>query len=577
MSSPILKRELRSVLQTRRALAIVIVLSLSFSMIVMLRWPTDGQVEISGARSQQMFQAFAYTLLAAVLLVIPAFPATAIVLEKRRGTLALLLNSPLRAWTIYLGKFTGAVLFAVLVLMTSLPSAAACYAMGGLELTNQLGLLYVVLLACVVQYTTIALLVSSYVQSNDAAVRWTYAAVLAVGVLSVAPYLFLQGKTNLLSSLSVPIPMGASTVTNFLEWVDQCLHSGSWYLRAASPVPIVMALAGHGGVGDMGIQESESTETWFFILTGVSTFVLAVVTISRLNFRIFDRNRSKGQITEERGLGARILRRIVFLVDPQRRKARIPFFLNPVMVKEFRTRKFGRAHWLLRLIAGCAILSLLFALAATGGVADWEPETIGGFMVLLQIVLFVLVVPSLTAGLISTERETGGWELLRMTPVSTFKIVLGKLSSVLWTVMLILMATLPGYLVMIYIKPAMWGQVQLVLVCLGLTAIYTVCVGAAVGALFRKTTSATMACYIVLIVIFLGPLLIWLGLDNPFSHTVVETALSINPTGAALSIMGAPGFAAFELTRTAWIVSSVVSVVSLLLLSCQVWRITRPV
>jgi hypothetical protein len=32
----------------------------------------------------------------------------------------------------------------------------------------------------------------------------------------------------------------------------------------------------------------------------------------------------------------------VFLVDPQRRKKGIGFFMNPVMVKEFRTRRFGR-------------------------------------------------------------------------------------------------------------------------------------------------------------------------------------------------------------------------------------------
>lgn len=576
MSHPILRRELLSVLRTRRALAIVVVLTFCFSMIVMLRWPTDGQVDISGARSQQIFQAFAYTMLAAVLFVIPSFPATSIVLEKKRGTLALLLNSPLRPWAIYLGKFTGAMLFAILVLMTSLPAAAACYAMGGLDLQEQVGLLYLVLLACVFQYTTIALLVSSYVQSTDAAVRLTYAAVLAVGVLSVAPYLFLQGKTALLSSLAIPIPMGAAMVNGILEQVDQGLLAASWWLRAASPLPIVMNLVGHGGVGDMGVQESQSTERCFFLVTGVSSCLCGLWTISRLNFRIFDRNRSKGRITEERGLVTQVVRRILFVVDPQRRKARIPFFLNPVMVKEFRTRRFGRAHWLMRLVAGCAILSLLLALAATGGVADWEPETIGGFMVLLQIVLFVLVVPSLTAGLISTERETGGWELLRMTPVSTFKIVLGKLFSVLWTVLLILLATLPGYLVMIFIKPAMWGQVQLVLVCLALTAIYTVFVGAAVGALFRKTTTATMTCYVVLILLFLGPLLIWLGLDNPFSHGVVEKALAINPTGAALSIMGTPGFTAFELTRVAWIVSSSVSGFALFVLSWQVWRITRP-
>ena len=36
-------------------------------------------------------------------------------------------------------------------------------------------------------------------------------------------------------------------------------------------------------------------------------------------------------------------------------------WVNPVMVKEFRSRRFGRSHWTLRLIAFGAILSLASA------------------------------------------------------------------------------------------------------------------------------------------------------------------------------------------------------------------------
>ena len=572
MSLPIVKRELLGTLRMRRALVVLLVLTFSFSMIVMLRWPTDGQVDISGTRALQVFQVFAYTLLAAVLFVTPSFPATAIVQEKTRGTLALLINSPLNAISIYFGKFTGCVLFALLLLLTSLPAAAACYAMGGLDLVHQVGMLYLVLFTCVVQYTTLALLVSSLAQSTDASVRITYALVFTFGVIAAGPHMLLQGKSNLLATIAPRLQF-----LGIAPMIDGFLQSGAWWLHAVSPIPIVMELIGHGGVGDLGIYESDSTMPYFFTIAAVSSFMFAVITISRLNYRIFDQSRSKGTITDELSIWMRILRRLTYLVDPQRRKAGIPFFLNPVMVKEFRTRRFGRAHWLMRLVAGCSVLSLVLALTAIAGVSDWGPETIGGFLALLQIALIVLIVPSLTAGLISTERETGGWELLRMTPVSTFKILRGKLLSVLWTVTLILLATLPGYLVMILIKPVMWKEIQLVLICLALAAIYTICVGAAVGALFRKTTTATMMCYVVLIVLFLGPLLIWMGRDAPFSHSVVETALAINPTGAALSIIKMPGFSGYELMTVAWPVSIAVSVIALFVLSLQVWRITRPI
>jgi hypothetical protein len=195
---------------------------------------------------------------------------------------------------------------------------------------------------------------------------------------------------------------------------------------------------------------------WQFIVGGLGlAAVLAVATILQLDHRLFDRSRDAGTITDDQSLWVRIVRRLVFLVDPQRRKAGIPVFLNPIMVKEFRTRRFGRFHWLLRLAAGCAVVSLLMTLAATNGTMDWGVETIGGLLVILQIGLVVLLTPSLAAGLIASERERGGWSLLQSTTLSGWRIASGKLASVAWTMLLVLAATLPGYLVMTTIKPTM--------------------------------------------------------------------------------------------------------------------------
>lgn len=552
MNNPVIQREFFGIIRTRKALAMLIVMSLAFSLIVLLRWPTDGRVDLSGMRSQQVFRVFAYTLLAGVLFVVPAFPAVSFVQEKNKGTLALLFNSPLTGSTIFVGKLTGNLLFAVLLLLTSLPAAAACYAMGGIDLHSQLGLLYLVLATCILQYTTLALLISTFVQSTDAAVRMTYAAVFAFGILATGPFYLLQGQAGAL-------PLAA------------------WWLRAASPLTLIMELVGHGDVGSLALSSENSTLAEYLLLASVSSLAFVGLTISRLNHTLFDRARSKGTVTDDRQVLARGFRRLFFLVDPQRRKSGIPFYANPVMVKEFRTRKFGRIHWLLRLVAACAVLSLLLTFAATTGVVDWGVKTIGGFMVLLQIVLVVLITPSLASGLISGERESGGWDLLRMTPMSPLKIIRGKLWSVIWTVGLILLATLPGYVVMIYIQPAMWLQVYMVVICLVLAAVYTVCVSAAVGSLFQRTATATTTCYIALIVLFLGPLLIWMGRDAPFSHDTVEAALSINPTGAALSIIGAPGFEIYELAPGAWWMSGIISALALIGLGCQVWRISRPV
>jgi ABC-type transport system involved in multi-copper enzyme maturation permease subunit len=306
MNNPVIYREFLGALRTRKAIVTLIVLTALFSLIVLLRWPTDGRVDLSGARSQQVFLVFAYALLAGVLFVVPAFPAVAFVQEKNKGTLALLINSPLSAFSIYFGKLLGSLGFSAMLLLTSVPAAAACYAMGGLELFGQVGMVLIVLGACTLQYSVIALFVSTHAKSSDAAVRITYGIVFAVSVLAIGPYYLLQGQPGMLSTLG-------------------------WWLRAASPLPVLMRLIGHGELGSLGIDQA-STTTAYFMICAVSSLVLAALTVMRLNHRLYDQAKSQGTSTDDRSLLARVTRRLLYLVDPQRRKSGIPFYANPVMV-----------------------------------------------------------------------------------------------------------------------------------------------------------------------------------------------------------------------------------------------------
>src|ERR687883_1558820 len=102
--NPILRRELLEVLRTRRAVALQLGLAVACALLVLVRWPTGETADLSGARSLQVLRVFGYGLLAGILLLVPAFPAASLVREKVKGTLALLLNSPLSAVAIYAGK-----------------------------------------------------------------------------------------------------------------------------------------------------------------------------------------------------------------------------------------------------------------------------------------------------------------------------------------------------------------------------------------------------------------------------------------------------------------------------------------
>jgi len=203
-------------------------------------------------------------------------------------------------------------------------------------------------------------------------------------------------------------------------------------------------------------------------------------------------------------------------------------------------------------------------------------EDVGGILVLLQVALLILFAPSLAAGLVSAERESGTWELLRMTPLRPGTILLGKLLSVAWPLLLLLCATLPGYIVIMTIKPELVHQVWRVVACLALTAVFAVLVSAAASTLFRSTAAATTAAYLGLLAVCGGPLLIWLGREAPFGHTAVEASLTLDPVAAALQASAMPAFVHYELLPANWWIIGSACVVLLLFLTVRTWQLYRP-
>ena len=550
---PIIRRELLEVLRTRRALALQLGLGLACALLVLIRWPTGELADLSGARSLEVLRVFGYGLLAGILLLVPAFPAVALVREKVQGTLELLLNSPLRPWSIYLGKLGAVLGFTAILLVMTLPAAAACYALGGAGSQWGIVVLYGVLGLAALQLSTLGLLVSSRAQTIDGALRGTYALVLVISVLVLAPHALLRGGSGLLAQLA------------------------SW-LRCLSPVPAVMEVLGQGDVGSQGMSAGGGAVGRYAVLAGLFSAGCALATVSRLSRRLLDRARAAGVMTEDRSTGERVFRRILFLgwFDPQSRSGSLPAWVNPVMVKEFRSRRFGRSHWTLRLIALSAILSLGLSYVAAAGALPWGVEMIGGALVALQVALLILFAPSLAAGLVSSERESGSWQLLRMTPLSPARILTGKLVSVAWPLFLLLCATLPGYVVMMTLEPTRLPQVQRVLACLALTAALAVLLSAAASTLFRSTAAATTASYLGLLAICVLPLLVWQARGAPFGPAAVTAALSVNPVAAALQASDTPGFAQYELLPANWWIVGSACVALLVFVGVRTWQLCRP-
>jgi len=253
---------------------------------------------------------------------------------------------------------------------------------------------------------------------------------------------------------------------------------------------------------------------------------------------------------------------------------------SPVTVKEQKCNRFGRGNWMMRLIMACLIVSLLLMLATAQQSAQQAEQiaTLGGVMVLLQMTLVVLITPSLAGGLISSEIESRSWQLLQMTPLSPLRIVRGKLLSVMMTLGLILLATLPGYAVLMVIDMAMWPTIVQVLISLALTAVMALLVSAAVSSCVASTAAATAITYCLLIGQCIGTLLLWLGEGSPFGHGLVEQVLKITPLAGALNLIEAPGFEShrYELIPANWWIIGIISAAAALVLTVRTWQLTRP-
>ena len=548
MSNPIITRECVGQLRKPAALWMQILWMLALAAMVILRWPHSNRVDLSGDQAREVLAIFGWTLLAGFMVIVPAFPAASVVTEKRSGTLALLLNSPLSPWQIFIGKFVGSIGFPLLLLAISLPEAVACYVMGGVSIVHQIIPVYLLLLVVAVEATAIGLYISTRCQSVDAALRLTYAVIFALFVVTLIPAKF--------------VPQSAPPVVGHILRI----------IASISPIPVLQGLIATGRVS------GKAADIQHFLITAAVVIVICSgLTMRRLGQRIFDRPRDSGKITDERSTQVRAYRRFMYLwfFDPQRREKLTGRFANPVMVKEFRASRFGRSSWMARLVGICLVLSMGLMLATAYGSMQASGHLMGGLMVVLQIAIIVLITPSLAAGLISSEIQNGSWRLLQMTPLSAVSIVTGKLLSVIRTLLLLLLATMPGYLVQILISPQQSHRIFQVLITLILTTMLCVVGTTAISSLCRKTASATAIAYALILALFGGTLLVWLGRGSLFSPGAVSMALRLNPLAAALGAMHMPGFAHLNVIQWNWGFMIALIILSLILLTARTSQLTK--
>jgi len=456
--NPVLQRELISNLRAPRAFLLMLVYQVALAAVVLIAYPRDVKIDLSreSASAQRLVDFFFVGQFAIASLMAPSFTAGAITGEKERKTYEMLLASPLRPWAIVTGKLIAALAHLVVLVSGSLPIIMLCLPLGGVSIFELLAA-YVGLLSAIFLFGSISIFCSSYFKRTSASLVVSYVLILPILITGVVMWLLLaqQAELRLLLTVTiVPVVCLAASFTMLAVTARRLLYPP-----------------------DVGSQGSE------------------VVDLEQ----------------EQREAVGLVIQRDQFpdnLFAPPRRKSLMADGTNPVYDKEMHAELFSQGTLMLRLVIQLSMVLAIPLMAVLLFIWPSRASYYVGFVLIFNI----LAAPVFTGGSISSERERQTLDLLLTTTISSWQIMWGKLLAGYRV-----SAVLTGFLMFPLLLSCLnfpmvtsnWkALIVFALICVA-ASIFNSVLALFMSTLLRKTSSAMMMSYIVLLVLYCLPIAIY--------------------------------------------------------------------
>ena len=221
------------------------------------------------------------------------------------------------------------------------------------------------------------------------------------------------------------------------------------------------------------------------------------------------------------------------------------FRLNPVMVKELRGRMRGIRGFaiitvFLTLMSFFTMLLYLLRVPQGGVVVTGELGRLLFIGVLfIELMLIIFIVPALTAGAITSERERKTYDLLQTTLITKATFVVGKMQSALGYIVLLLLSAIPLQSIAFLFGGVSEAELILALLVLAVSAVTLGAFGMFFSSITERTLSATVRSYTVATAITIGlPALALIFFQGAYGNVVnnIATKISDNPTVEAAII-----------------------------------------
>lgn len=209
--------------------------------------------------------------------------------------------------------------------------------------------------------------------------------------------------------------------------------------------------------------------------------------------------------------------------------------MNPVLKKELKTRMrtwrtpvmISLYVLVLSLLVLLVFADMIFSYNGSRGMRLDNVKDMFFIFTIFQLLLLIFIVPATTAGSISGERERSTLELLICTRMSSFSIILGKLFSSLAEVIVLLIASIPVLSTFFIFGGVSPGNIILIFGFYFVTAILFGSIGIFMSAFFKKTSTSTVASYMMALFLLGGTFFIVL-LSRVFFY--LPRGLSITQT-----------------------------------------------
>jgi len=231
--NPIVEKELRSRMRTGRASLLISLYLLTlaavgwFTYVVVRRQATAGVTggQLGVHAGTTIFRALTVWELVLVLFVAPALTAAAIAGERERQTLDLLLCTRVRPSTIVIGKLVASLLFAVLLLLASVPVFSTVFLFGGVELSQVVGVAAILAITAVV-IGALGLLCSAGLRRPTGATVFAY----------IVAFLYLVVPLG--TSVIFPTSVTSKTAQAYAEFANPVFALGSTLMDTPIRSPI---------------------------------------------------------------------------------------------------------------------------------------------------------------------------------------------------------------------------------------------------------------------------------------------------------------------------------------------------